>query len=177
MLHLAIANTMMGASGDAIPALQGGIAAWRAAGAELFVPYFLFRLAEAQRGAGDLDAAQAAIDEALAEVERRNERFVEAELLRLRAEVSLELDPSKTEDAERILRRAVDVAHRQGARTSELRATTSLHRLYVGSGRAVEHEAALRALVDTFGDAALPDLADACAALGTVRTSSERGAS
>ena len=59
-------------------------AAYRRTGATLALPWFLGMLAEAQRAAGQYEAAAQTLDDALAMVERTSERFYSAELHRLR---------------------------------------------------------------------------------------------
>ncbi|MGH9041615.1 MAG: hypothetical protein ACRDZ3_15450 [Acidimicrobiia bacterium] len=128
-LHHSIALSMLGPPQEAVPLMEAGIAAWQGAGANLFLPYFLFRLADARRRAGDRSAALLAVEEGLAQTTRREERFVEAELRRLRGELICESDPGPQATGESDLLAAIDVARHQGARTFELRAATSLHAL------------------------------------------------
>jgi len=128
-LHHAIASSMLGPPHEAIPMIEQGVAAWKGAGANLFLPYFLFRLADARRRAGDPKAALLAVEEGLADTTRRDERFVEAVLRTLRGELLWEVFPERREDAASELRAAVSVARDQGARTFELRAATTLHAL------------------------------------------------
>ncbi len=75
--------------------------------------------------------------EALALVERRDERDWEAEIYRVKGELLLESGGSS--EAETCFRRAIEVARRQSAKSLELRATTSLARLLDKQGR--RHEA------------------------------------
>jgi len=154
-LHLSIAEATIGDPERSIPSIEWGLQAWVEAGAELFRPYFLFWLADARRRAADPAGALRAVDEALAAMVAHDERFFEAELLRLRGEL--------TEDP-KVLWDAVHVARGQQARTFELRAASSLHRL-CPSGEGTE--AALRAVVTWFPDRLdTPDLRLARATLG-----------
>ena len=96
----------------------------------LFVPYFLGIFAETQLDLGRVDAAEQRVIEALALVERRDERWWEAELHRLEGEIVLAAsDGERGEEAEACFRRALEVAGRQGATSLELRAALSLSRL------------------------------------------------
>ena len=125
MLHLAIANSAT-APAEAIPLLEFGLDQWRQAGAETFRSYFLAGLADAHRRAGNPSAALSAVDEGLAHVERFGEHFHEAELRRIRGELLLDADREAEGIAE--LGRALDVAHKQHARSFELRAARALGR-------------------------------------------------
>lgn len=156
-LHLAIAEANIGEAERAIPSIEWGITAWAEAGAELFRPYYLFWLADARRQVSDHDGALAAVEEALAVATGHDERFFEAELRRLHGELTGDLGR---------LWEAVEVARRQQAKTFELRAATSLHRLAVERRRAQETEGVLRAVLEWFpGDVDAPDLRRARAAL------------
>ena len=83
----------------------------------------------------------ASLAEALDLCTTSGERFLEAELHRLRGELLLtgaEAGPSAWGAAEACLRRALDVARAQRAKSLELRAMMSLGRLYQQQGRQAE---------------------------------------
>ena len=156
-LHLAIAEATLGDPERSIPGIEWGLRAWVEAGAELFRPYFLFWLADARRRTSDRAGALAAVDEALAIAVGNDERFFEAELRRMRGE--LIQDPS-------VLMEAVHVARRQQAKTFELRAATSLHRLAVELGMPDDTATTLRSIVEWFPERLdTPDLRAGRAAL------------
>ena len=69
------------------------------------------------------------VAEGLATAEQTGQTVAEAELHRLKGELLMLKDPGNVAEAERCLRTAIEVAHRQGARLFELRATVSLARL------------------------------------------------
>ena len=69
--------------------LQNGLEAYRGTGAELAVPYYLSIFADGCLQAGRFSEARAALDEALALVEKNDEQFQEAELHRLKGELAL----------------------------------------------------------------------------------------
>jgi hypothetical protein len=91
-------------------------------------------LAEVCGHAGLVEEGLAALGEALAVVDRTGERNYEAELHRLEGELRLRHE-EPAEEAESCFRRALDIARRQGARSLELRAATSLARVLAGRGR------------------------------------------
>ena len=83
--------------------------------------------------------ANATIAEALETVRRTEEQLFEAELYRLQAEAHLgELGPADPNGAHSILANAITTAGRQGAKLLELRAATSLARLWCKRGRPSE---------------------------------------
>ena len=76
-----------------------------------------------------------ALAEAHTLVEQQEERWWEAEIYRLRGVLLLKHPMTPQEEAEAWLRRALDVAHRQEAKSLELRAAMSLSRLWQQQGR------------------------------------------
>ena len=121
---------------EAIRNMRSGLAIKRATGAEIKVPYYLGLLAEAHRRANRNPDAMSLLDEALELVELTGERWYEAELCRLMAKALI--TRSDRHDAERWLYRALQTAQKQGARFWELRAATSLARLWRDQGKRTE---------------------------------------
>jgi len=76
------------------------------------------------------DDALDLLAEALAWVERTGERWFEAELHRLEGEILLSGSKPSLADAETEFSQAITIARAQGARFWELRAATSLARLW-----------------------------------------------
>jgi predicted ATPase len=108
-------------------------------------------LAEGLAAAGQPERALATLREALGRAERSEEGWCLAELLRKEGELLLLLDASSASgDAERCFRQAVEVARRQGALTWELRAATSLARLYQRQDRPILARKALAPVVRRF---------------------------
>ena len=122
--HLGFATAMLGDPATGTQLIRDGVAGWRGAGSALFVSYYLYGLAKAHHQAGELDAALAALDDALDHSERHAERFHVAELRRERA--ALLRDMGDAARAEADLRTAVQVAAEQGARLFELQALADL---------------------------------------------------
>jgi predicted ATPase/DNA-binding winged helix-turn-helix (wHTH) protein len=104
----------------------------------------LIELARAFAGTGDFQQGIDALDEALADSARREERWCMAELLRMKAEMLLGMDASGPEScAEELLEQSLECARRQGALSWELRAASSLARLRLRQGKAREGRACL----------------------------------
>ena len=145
------ALAMQGQAEEGIKQIQQGMAALRATGEELVRPYHLARLAEAYGKAEQAEEGLTALAEALATVNTTGERMYEAELYRLKGELTLQQfmghgsqlkvtnpqfppSPSHTE-AEACFQRAIEIARRQSAKSLELRAVMSLCRLWQQQGR------------------------------------------
>ena len=124
---------------DGITQLRQGLGAHRATGSEMFASYYLTLLARAYMSAGQADAARAALDEALAIVERTEGRLWEAEIYRLRGELLLSRDGSAGEaEAEACYLKGLAIARQRQARSLELRAVMSLCRLWQRQGKIAE---------------------------------------
>ncbi|WP_437968688.1 TOMM system kinase/cyclase fusion protein [Sorangium sp. So ce260] len=119
-------------SGDpgGIEHLRRGMAMWRRAGAELGVTWQLTFLAAALRLQGDFDEALRLLDEATEQYGRTEERYLEPEVHRQRAELLLcPENPRRDEAAAEVeLERALTRARELSARWLELSALLSLHR-------------------------------------------------
>jgi predicted ATPase len=114
---------------------------------------------------GPIDDAMTALDETLPFADTE-EHYYEAELHHLRGELLLRRTVADREDAERCLRKAIDIARRMGAKSWELRATTSLARLLRDTGRRDEARTTLAQIYNWFTEGFdLPDLKDAKALL------------
>jgi predicted ATPase len=114
--------------------VEDGIALMRKAlreqeelGSELGKPYFFGLLADAYGKAGRADKGLVVVDQALANVERKGQRWPEAELHQLKGELLLLTGDDGAEDS---FRRALQVACHQSAKSPELRAATSLARMW-----------------------------------------------
>jgi TOMM system kinase/cyclase fusion protein len=127
-----------GQSAEGIAQMRQGIAAWRATGAELQLPYYLALLVEAYGKAGQAEEGLRVLDEALTAVHKTGERQHEAELYRLKGELLLKQDVPDEQEVESCLRQAVDVARQQQAKSLELRAAMSLSRLWQYQGKRVK---------------------------------------
>ena len=127
-----LGQTMQGHPEKGIAQLKEGLAAWRANGSRFLVPYYLYALADAHRRVGQVEEALSVIADALAAVEDTEERWCEAELHRLKGELSLKASPV---EAEACFQRAIASARRHDAKSWELRAVTSLSRLWREQGK------------------------------------------
>jgi predicted ATPase len=144
-----------------IAQLRQGLTAVRATVAELGRSHHLALLAEAYGKVGRVEEGLSALAEALEVVDRTGERFYEAELYRLKGELSLQsavhsrqstvTDPQSPtpntqhptpstqaeveREAEACFLKAIEIARKQQAKSLELRAVTSLARLWQQQGK------------------------------------------
>ena len=107
-------------------------------------------LAEAEARAGDTDAGLQRLDGALAELERTEERWYEAEMHRIRCEILLKRGGANTAAAGQSLQTAIASAQSQKARSFELRAALSLAKLYRAATRDADAHAVLAPAVEGF---------------------------
>jgi hypothetical protein len=78
-----------GQRAEGIPQIHQGMGVLRAIGSEIERPCFLALLAEAYRKEGQTGEGLTMLTEALAMVDKTEERFYEAELYRLKGELTL----------------------------------------------------------------------------------------
>jgi len=142
---------------------------------ELNRTVYLAWLARGYGGAGQVDDGLAAVAEALRLVDKNDERIYEAELYRIKGELTLQqsraslgqvqdkspasqnklevsntqhLTPSTQAEAEACFLKAIEIAQRQQAKSLELRATMSLARLWQSQGK---HAEARQRLSEIYG--------------------------
>jgi predicted ATPase len=155
---------VQGGASEGVALMREELARLRANGDEDFLPRSLLLLAEAHREVGQTALASGLVDEALARVERTDERLFEAELHRLKGELML-LNPD-ADQAEACLRQAIGIARAQEAKLWELRAATSLARLWAEQGRHADAYYLLAPVYGWFTEGFdTPDLKDAKALL------------
>jgi len=123
--------------------MRRGIGVYRDQGFLWLLAALEAALAEAEGHAGETDAGLRRLDDALAELERTEERWCEAEIHRIRAEILLKRDPANTATAEQSLQIAIAIAQSQKARSFELRAALSLAKLYRAANRDADAYAVL----------------------------------
>ena len=155
-----------GRNKDGIAQIREGLAGIRARGSQLNRPYFLCLLAEACTKSGRIDDGLGALMEALAAVDEHENRQYEDEIHRLKGELLLKQNNSNVEEAQSCFERAIEIAHKQNAKSLELRATMSLARLLDKQGRRDEARTMLAEIYNWFTEGFdTADLKDAKALL------------
>jgi predicted ATPase len=139
MIQRGWALSEQGAGGKGLEQMREGMGAFNATGAKLAHPYHLALLAQAYGKSGQPQEGLALLDQALAAVDKTGERYYEAELHRLKGELTLQSPvsspKSQVADAEKCFWKAIEIACKQQAKSLELRATVSLARLWQRQGK------------------------------------------
>ncbi|WP_376741468.1 AAA family ATPase [Sinorhizobium psoraleae] len=111
--------------------LRSGLDGWRETDSTWLLPCYHALFAHALVQAGRSEQALEALDQALLTMRETDERLYESELHRLRGELLLRLSPQQNENrAEMEYLKALEIARNQAAASLELRAGTSLARLW-----------------------------------------------
>ena len=150
----------LGRPDEGIPLLASGLANYGAGANTVFIPMLLTMMADAKRMAGQIDAGLAHVADALNLADATDEKWGQAEMLRLRGEL---LNVSgESVAAEASLRDAIALAEQQGAKLFELRACASLARLWRDQGKRTEARQLLAPLYAWFTEGfEAPDLVEA----------------
>ncbi|HLW69308.1 MAG TPA: adenylate/guanylate cyclase domain-containing protein [Candidatus Binataceae bacterium] len=133
---------------EGIAHMEEGLEAARARGLGLELTYGA--LAEAYANTGRAAEGLRLIGETLATVSGIGQNSTEPELHRIKGELLLLEDRSELGEAERCFRTAIEKAQRIGAKSWELRATTSLAQLLGKHGRRAEARAMLAEIYNWF---------------------------
>ena len=123
---------------DAVQAIASGWAAYRSTGTTWLTPTYLLHLALAYAEIGQFGDAGRCIDEAITVAERTKEKWWEAEIDRMAGEIALRSPEHDAAKAQACFERGLDIARSQQARSWQLRAATSLARLWRDQGKPLE---------------------------------------
>jgi predicted ATPase len=115
----------------------------RAAGVDQGLPYWLALLAEAYGTSAQTEEGLALLSEALSVADKAGGRYWTAELYRLQGVLLLHQPAPDVTQAETWLCQALAMARRQQVKSWELRAATSLARLWQQQGKQAEAQALL----------------------------------
>jgi predicted ATPase len=136
-------RTGQGYGEEEIVKIQQGLTAYQATGMEILRPWFLTLLAESYGHLGQIENGLRTVEEALSIGTQTGERWYEAEGYRVKGELALQSKiqgpKPKVEEAEQCFHKAIEIARQQQAKSWELRATTSLARLWQQQDK--QHEA------------------------------------
>ena len=140
-----------GAHAAGLTEIELGLATCRATGAKLLMSCYTALQADAYGKFGRYDLGLEAVDEALQISRLNGESLFVAELYRLQGELMLGQSTGEScPQAEVCLEEAIDAARRQHAKAMELRAVTSLARLWQSQGKEKEAYALLAPVYDWF---------------------------
>lgn len=164
-LHVGWARAQQGFVKEGLVQVRSCLDDYVEIGAESGLPQYYAALAEVLALAGQPGPGLEALDQGLAVLARTEERWWEAELHRLRGELVLGASNDR-ETAQAHFERALDTARQLDLRGLELRAATSLARLWRGAGRDADARGLLASVHSAFTEGAdTPDLRDAAALL------------
>jgi len=154
------ALVMQGSTQEGIAIIREGLEALDSESVLLNYSSTFGYLAEALAKTDHLEEGIATLDEAFALIERTDERYWEAELLRIKGELlSMKGDAA---DAEYILHKAIEISRKQHAKSLELRAVVSLSRLWQGKGKKIQAKRVLTEIYNWFTEGFdTPDLIEA----------------
>jgi predicted ATPase len=137
------ARAMQGQGEAGMAQVHQGIAAYRATGAAVLIPYLCTLLADVAAHLGHTEDGLQTLAEAHTLVEQQEQRYWEAEVHRLRGVLYLRQLGTPQTEVESWLQQALDVARGQEAKALELRAAMSLARLWQQQGKRDEARALL----------------------------------
>jgi predicted ATPase len=141
---------VQGASEAALAQLRQGLATMVAIGQERERPLGLVMLAEAAGHAGQIEEGLCLLAEALMVLEANGQGDLLAEVYRLQGALLLCQSVPDAAQAETCFHQALDVARQQQAKSWELRAATSLARLWQSQGKGAEAYALLAPIYEWF---------------------------
>jgi predicted ATPase len=142
--------------------IRQGLKDYMATNAENCLSGYRNLLAETYLVTGQLEAGLAVLGQAVAFMQRSDEHFIEAEIHRLKGELLLAQGDDRQAEAEAAFQHALTVARRQQAKSLELRAATSLARLWQRQGKIEPAHALLSEIYGWFTEGFdTPDLQDA----------------
>jgi class 3 adenylate cyclase/predicted ATPase len=175
--HVAMSAVLLGSTlvaeehdESGLAKIRDGTAASGATGAGIFQPWYLALLAAAHAQLGDPKAGLAALAEAETRLSQSGERWPEAEIHRLKGQLVLASLGADMAVAEGCFLRATEIAQSQQARSLQLRAATSLARLWADQGKRTEAHDLLAPIYDWFTEGfETADLKDAKALLDELR--------
>jgi len=158
----------LGQTEEGISLIRGCLNTQHVIGNEVALPQSQAILSEALWHAGRDDEALQAAEEGLAVSTRTGDHYYDAGLWRLRGQL-LEIQDNVV-DAESCYHRALEIARQQAARSFELRAGTSLARLWQKQGKRSEAELLLSGIYEGFTEGfETPDVSDARSLLAELR--------
>jgi class 3 adenylate cyclase/tetratricopeptide (TPR) repeat protein len=149
-----------GQAQESLPLLSKGISIHRATGAGINTPLALVLLAEAYAKFGRVEDGLNCLAEAMRLIETTHERIVAADLNRLRGDLLHAIGDQSA--AEQSFHQALAVARKQGAKLWEVRAATSLARLWRNQSKRIEARDLLAPIYGWFTEGLdTPDLKEA----------------
>ena len=137
-VHYGFAQAQVGKAREGISEIAEGIEIWQSMGYKFFLSGYRAMLAEAYLHAEIPEEAISVADSEIARAERIEERQFDSYLNWIKGNALLALNPRRPLEPESCFLKAIDIARSQSATFWELRATTSLARLWHNEGKTIE---------------------------------------
>jgi predicted ATPase/DNA-binding winged helix-turn-helix (wHTH) protein len=172
------ARAMQGQGEAGMAQVHQGIAAYRATGAALLIPYLCTLLADVAAHLGHTEDGLQTLAEAHPLVEQQEQRYWEAEVHRFRGVLCLRQPGTPQTEVKAWLQRALGLARDQGAKSLELRAAMNLAHLWWQQGKRDEARELLAPVYGWFTEGFdTADLQEAKALLDALGSSNRDGPS
>ena len=126
---------LTGKASNAVQVISSAMSAYMATGHTVFKPTWLSFMAKAYADNGQFKDAWRCIGETIGTIDTTKERWFEAEANRIAGEIALMPPERDAANAEAYFQRALAAARQQQAKSWELRAATSLARLWRDQGK------------------------------------------
>jgi class 3 adenylate cyclase/predicted ATPase len=150
--------------------IHEGLVACGQTGSRMGETWYMLLLAEIHLAAGQIDKAKASIAQARDIVATISERWLEADICRMEGDINASLSPEHAADAETCYVNAIEIAQASQAKSLELRAASSLARLWKNNDRRKEAHDLLAPVYDWFTEGfETSDLKTAAALLKELR--------
>jgi len=168
-VYRGLARVKLGERAAALAEIAEGLALAAGTGNRGGTPGLLGSLADGQHTAGQDAQALATIEGALAMAANTGQHFFDAGLYQQKGDVLLATDPKSLPEAEALFLRAIEIARAQEGRVFELRAATSLARVWQAHGKSGEARDLLAPVYGWFNEGLdTPDLVEAKALLEAI---------
>ena len=137
---------------EAIDTIKEGLASFDRTGTALFKPHSHALLAQAYAGCQRIDESLRSLDDAMVTANSTSEHWITAELYRLKGEILLQTGGGSnvTAVAESWFRKSLAFSRERSAKSWELRAATSLARLWRNSDKSAQARALLEPVYEWF---------------------------
>jgi tRNA A-37 threonylcarbamoyl transferase component Bud32/tetratricopeptide (TPR) repeat protein len=158
-------KTLEGQVKEGIQEMRRGLEMALSTGTETCMTRLKCRMADACLKTGEIDEGLTAIAEAMEVMDKFDERYMEAELYRVKGELLKKKGAAESE-IEELFHKALDISRKQQAKMLELRTTMSLGRLWMTQGKKAKARKMLEDIYGWFTEGFdFPDLKEAKAFL------------
>lgn len=137
---------------EGLAEFRRGLESYLATGAKIGLSWFLAVLAQMLASSGQIAEGLNRLAEASVHVQATGERYYASEIERLKGELLMMRDPASHAEAEACFQHALAIARAQEAKSWELRAATSMARLWSMEGRFAAAHSLLQPVCEAFSE-------------------------